>query len=111
LMAGPIVGQIFYTNFGFEGCFYSTTVLLIGAAYISYKYINLSNKTRKSEEIMDLEGHENEIDKDSESEFSFFYRSLKAPGVVMPIVSCILGTIFLLFNEPIISDHLIEMGM
>ncbi len=29
----------------------------------------------------------------------------------MPIISCILGTIFLLFNEPIISDHLIEVGL
>jgi MFS family permease len=38
-------------------------------------------------------------------------RSLKSTEVLMPIVSCILGTIFLLFNEPIISDHLIEMGL
>ena len=39
LMAGPLVGQIFYTTFGFEGCFYSTTILLIVAAYISHRYI------------------------------------------------------------------------
>ena len=61
LMAGPIVGQVFYSSFGFEGCFYSTTLLLIGAAYISYKYINQTNKSRKSEEIMDLEDHETKI--------------------------------------------------
>ncbi len=38
-------------------------------------------------------------------------RALRSPGVVMPVVSCILGTVFLLFNEPIISDHLIELGL
>jgi len=65
LMAGPIVGQVFYSSFGFEGCFYSTTVLLIVAGYISQRFIVLGsetakvhgvNKHRKSDEIMDIEG-------------------------------------------------------
>jgi predicted MFS family arabinose efflux permease len=60
---------------------------------------------------MDLEGHDLNEDGPLESDLAFFMRSLKSPGVIMPIISCILGTIFLLFNEPIISDHLIEMGM
>ena len=110
LMAGPIVGQVFYSSFGFSGCFYSTTVLLLGAGYISYKYINQSNKSRKSDEIMDIEGDDG-VDAEGESEMAFFLRALRSQGVLMPIVSCILGTIFLLFNEPIISDHLIQMGM
>jgi hypothetical protein len=38
-MAGPIVGQIFYSKFGFVGCFYSTTVLLALTAFMSWKYI------------------------------------------------------------------------
>lgn len=35
LMAGPIVGQVFYSAFGFEGCFYSTTVVLMLAGMLS----------------------------------------------------------------------------
>ena len=38
-MAGPIVGQVFYSAFGFEGCFYSTTVVLFAAGVLSYKLI------------------------------------------------------------------------
>jgi hypothetical protein len=59
---------------------------------------------------MDIEGgEENTIEE--ESEFAFFLRAICSPGVMMPIISCILGTIFLLFNEPIISDHLIHLGL
>ena len=106
-MAGPIVGQVIYSSFGFEGCFYSTTLLLMGSGYISYRFIRQPIKSRKSDEIMDIEGGESQ-DVAEESEFSFFLRAISSPAVMMPIVSCILGTIFLLFTEPIISDHLIN---
>jgi len=33
------------------------------------------------------------------------------PQALIPTLSCILGTIFLLFSEPIISDHLISLGL
>jgi hypothetical protein len=36
---------------------------------------------------------------------------MRNPRIMMPLVSCILGTVFLLFSEPIISDHLIELGL
>jgi hypothetical protein len=120
LMAGPIVGQVFYTQFGFEGCFYSTTVMLIGAGMLSHRYIKTNQtqqetvpKQRKSDEIMDIEDHSihNAVTGDDISEWEFLIQSLRSPRVVMPIISCILGTIFLLFNEPIISDHLIEEGL
>jgi Major Facilitator Superfamily len=38
-MAGPIVGQVFYSAFGFEGCFYSTTVVLALAGVLSSYFI------------------------------------------------------------------------
>ena len=75
LMAGPIVGQVFYSSFGFEGCFYSTTMLLMGAGYISYKYIRMSAKSRKSEEIMDIEENGSGVTEE-ESELAFFIRAL-----------------------------------
>ena len=39
LMAGPIVGQIFYSKYGFDGCFYSTTVMLGLAGFFSWAFI------------------------------------------------------------------------
>jgi MFS family permease len=39
LMAGPIVGQVFYSSFGFEGCFTSTTLILAFAGFLSWKLI------------------------------------------------------------------------
>jgi MFS family permease len=39
LMAGPIVGQAFYSAFGFEGCFFSTTVVLAFAGFLSWLLI------------------------------------------------------------------------
>jgi MFS-type transporter involved in bile tolerance (Atg22 family) len=41
----------------------------------------------------------------------FDYLMLLTPGLLLPICSCILGTVFLLFTEPIISDHLISIGV
>ena len=38
-MAGPLVGQVFYTAFGFSGCLYSTTLLLIIAGLASHSFI------------------------------------------------------------------------
>lgn len=39
MMGGPIIGQLFYSAFGFEGCFYSTAVILAMAALMTFKLV------------------------------------------------------------------------
>jgi len=39
MMGGPIIGQIFYSAFGFQGCFYATAGVLLIASIISFKFI------------------------------------------------------------------------
>jgi hypothetical protein len=55
-------------------------------------------------------GKEEEEDDDEHGSvpYAIVFRNKK---VIMSTISCILGTIFLLFSEPIISDHLIEIGV
>lgn len=117
LMAGPIIGQVFYSKFGFAGCFYSTTLLLTMAGLLSWRYIPQEVNQGKLQECavedqkMDLEDIEMEMiaqEVDKETSMVCYVRN---PRVMMPLLSCILGTIFLLFSEPIISDHLIELGL
>ena len=126
-MAGPIVGQVFYSKFGFEGCFYSTTLLLIMAGLFSWRFIPdevnqgklviVKQANSVENQIMDLE--DDHLSADIEMEMinqevnkeTSMVCYIRNPHVMMPLVSCILGTVFLLFSEPIISDHLIELGL
>jgi MFS family permease len=39
MMGGPIIGQIFYSAFGFQGCFYATSGVLLITSIISFKLI------------------------------------------------------------------------
>ena len=39
MMGGPIVGQVFYSAFGFSGCFYSTAFLIFGSGLLAIKFI------------------------------------------------------------------------
>lgn len=39
MMGGPIFGQLFYSAFDFQGCFYATAVVLFAAACLSFKLI------------------------------------------------------------------------
>ncbi len=51
MMSGPIIGQIFYSSFGFEGCFYCTSAVLAIALIISYYEIpNRVNKIKESDD-------------------------------------------------------------
>jgi hypothetical protein len=45
MMGGPLIGQMFYSLMGFEGCFYSTAVVLLISGAFSFMYIpNSVNK-------------------------------------------------------------------
>lgn len=127
-MAGPIIGQVFYSKFGFGGCFYSTTVLLMMAGVISWRFIpnevnqgklvilkhakSVENQNMDLEDDPHLSGDiEMEMISQEVSKETSMICYIRNPRIMMPLVSCILGTVFLLFSEPIISDHLIELGL
>lgn len=77
LMAGPIVGQAFFSVFGFEGCFYATTGLLAIAGALQYAMIpeavNRGKTNKKVEhQPMDVETVATSDDDEEEEEESKF---------------------------------------
>ena len=62
---------------------------------------------------MDVERHNSDEEETEEEEESSLSYSMIASNrkVFLATVSCILATVFLLYTEPIISDHLIEIGV
>lgn len=75
------------------------------AKSVENEIMDLEDDPHVSEDI-EMEMISQEVNK--ETSMTCYIRN---PRIMMPLVSCILGTIFLLFSEPIISDHLIQLGL
>ena len=55
MMSGPIIGQIFYSAFGFQGCFYATAGVLLITSIVSFKLIpNEINSSKIKETGLNL---------------------------------------------------------
>ena len=116
LMAGPIVGQAFFSVFGFEGCFYATTGLLAMAGVLQWFLIpdsvNRGKSARKIEhEPMDVETVASDEEEEEEETKFTLAMILSNKKVALAFFSMILATVFLLYTEPTISDRLIEIGV
>jgi MFS family permease len=114
MMIGPILGQLFY-YFEFEGCFYGTGVLILVCAFITHCYLP-EWLNRIQERSDDTEGHNLSINhegsnrekKEAPISYVAILTDLRAFVVIS---SCVFASIFLMFNEPIISDQLIHTGL
>jgi MFS family permease len=119
MMLGPILGQVLY-YFGFEGCFYGTGVLILICAFITHcsipEALNKNDEKPATEQgsnnfSLNADGNpsssESEQEKNKISYLSIF-TNLRAFVVIS---SCVFASIFLMFNEPIISDQLIHTGL
>ena len=111
MMIGPILGQVFY-YFEFEGCFYGTGVLIIICGFISHCYMPESlNKNDEKPAIKNtapfsLNSDENTTDVSDQSKpapisYLSIFTNLRS---FIVISSCVFASIFLMFNEQIISD-------
>lgn len=107
MMIGPILGQVFY-YFEFEGCFYGTGVLILVCGFITHCYLP-EWLNRIQERSDDTEGHHlsinhggsNQEKKEAPISYIAILTNLRAFVVIS---SCVFASIFLMFNEPIISD-------
>jgi hypothetical protein len=71
---------------------------------------NLTEDKHMDVEVNDLNPLDSDEEEEEGEEVSFDMITGNQ-RLMMSVLSCILATIFLLYTEPIISDHLIEIGV
>ena len=106
MMIGPILGQVFY-YFEFEGCFYGTGVLILVCGFITHCYMpdwlnRIQERSAAAEDHHNFSLNQDEK-KEKESTISYLDILTNLRAFVV-ISSCVFASIFLMFNEPIISD-------
>jgi MFS family permease len=111
MMIGPILGQVFY-YFGFEGCFYGTGVLILICGFITH--CSMPESLNKNDEKPTLEANtfslnsegsktSDSLGQEKQNKISYLAIFSNMRSFVI-ISSCVFASIFLMFNEPIISD-------
>jgi hypothetical protein len=105
MMIGPILGQVFY-YFEFEGCFYGTGVLILVCGFITHCYMpdwlnRIQERSDTAEDHNFSLNQEEKKEKEAPISYLAILTNLRAFVVIS---SCVFASIFLMFNEPIISD-------
>ena len=113
MMGGPIVGQILYTAFGFQGCFFAIALLILGCGILtSFMIPSIVNRSRRDSPLDTQEEDGTLLDLETSDLVSFeakticqitYYQILTNKRAMLGVISCIFGTIFLLFPESVIS--------
>ena len=118
MMLGPILGQVLY-YFEFEGCFYGTGVLILFCGFLTHCFMpealnkNDEKPSNHNAAPFSLNSDESITDNSERSKpapisYLAIFSNLRS---FIIISSCVFASIFLMFNEPIISDQLIHTGL
>ncbi len=115
MMLGPILGQVFY-YFEFEGCFYGTGVLILFCGFLSHCFMpeslnkNDEKPSNQNAAPFSLNSEETTAERSKPLPISYLAIFTNMRSFII-ISSCVFASIFLMFNEPIISDQLIHTGL